>query len=116
MGEFIPDYFRQCVPATVFVLMAWAPAAQALSFPPEHRGGWCAPDSRDPEFFIDPQGATMGIIECKLRRVEMDQRGLRASLMCTNATGRFVEPLSVEIVAGRMRRGSDSKTRLWKCT
>ena len=98
----------------VFMALAWTSAAQALSFPPEHRGGWCQPGSRDAQFFIDPQGATMGIIQCKLRRIEMDSRGLRAALMCTNFTGKFVEPMTVEIVGGRLRQDNDA-TRMWKC-
>ena len=115
MGSQITNHCRQLAYVTVFFLVAWTSTAQALSFPPEFRGGWCSPGSRDPEFFIDPQGATEGIIECKLRRIEMDQRGLRASLMCTNATGRFVEPMPIEIAGGRLRVGNHSTTRLWKC-
>lgn len=90
---------------------------QAQSFPNQFKGSWCVVGDRDPSFFIDSQGASMGILQCKLKFIQSSQGLTKAGLMCTNFTGKFVDAVSLEINNGLMlldQGGAVTKFR--KCT
>ena len=102
--------------AMIFSLML-VQVASAQSFPRDFWGGWCQAGESDPSFFIDPKGASMGILQCKLRHVQSDPQRTRAGLVCTNFTGKYVDPWTVDISRGQMlldQGGTVSKYR--KCS
>ncbi len=85
----------------------------AQSFPDNLHGAWCVPGEAA-SFFIDPKGADMGDIKCKLLNTKPTQQGIKASLICTNWTGKYVDRISLNISNGNLLIGYDS-TILRKC-
>ena len=65
-------------------------------------------------FFIETKSADMGVIHCKLLNTKPTQQGIKASLICTNWTGKFVERMSLNISNGNLRIGNNSEI-LRKC-
>ena len=92
--------------------------ARAEIFPKSAVGSWCSStDPASPDFFIDRSSATMGIINCKVIKIRSDQITTDARLMCTNATGRHVEPMSLKIFGNNtlIRQQGSSEDVLKKC-
>lgn len=85
----------------------------AQSFPDNLQGAWCVPGEAA-SFFIDPKSTDMGDIKCKLLNTKPTQQGIKASLICTNWTGKYVDRISLNISNGNLRIGYDS-TILRKC-
>ena len=99
-------------------LLALSGPSHAQMFPRSAIGMWCSsPDPSSPDFFIESAGARMGDIKCKLTRISSDQGSINANLMCTNFTGRYVEPMSVKVFSNNtlIQQGGDYQAVLKKC-
>ena len=99
-----------------FILVSLLIASQptyAQSFPDNLQGAWCVP-GEDATFFIDSKGADMGVIHCKLLNMKPNQQGIKASLICKDWTGKYVDRMSLNISNGNLRFDNDS-TILRKC-
>ena len=95
------------------LLLALSRSIYAQSFPENFQGAWCMP-GEDPMFFIDHKEAQMGDIKCKLLSVQPTQHGIKARLICTNWTGKYVERMSLNISHGNLRIDNDYAS-LRKC-
>ena len=97
---------------TIPLLLA-SQSIYAQSFPENLQGAWCMP-GEDAMFFIDTKSAQMGDIKCKLLNTQPTQQGIKARLICTNWTGKYVERMFLNISNGNLRIDNDSAL-LRKC-
>ncbi len=91
-------------------LLIASQSTYAQSFPDNLQGAWCIP-GEGATFFIDPKSAQMGDIQCKLLNTQPAQQGIKASLICTNWTGKYAERMSLNISNGNLRISNDSAIR-----
>ena len=99
-----------------FILVSLLISSQptyAQSFPDNLHGAWCVPGEYA-TFFIEPKNARMGDIQCKLLNMKPNQQGIKASLICKDWTGKYVDRMSLNISNGNLRFDNDS-TILRKC-
>jgi len=94
-------------------LLLASQSTYAQSFPDNLQGAWCIPGEAA-SFFIDPKSAQMGDIQCKLLNTKPTQQDIKASLICTNWTGKYVDRMSLNISNGNLRIDNDSAI-LRKC-
>jgi hypothetical protein len=91
-------------------LLVASQSTYAQSFPENLQGAWCIP-GEGATFFTDPKSAQMGDIQCKLLSTQPTQQGIKARLICTNWTGKYVERMSLDISNGNLRISNDSAIR-----